>query len=352
MNSIGRSFQGRDINYLEIDMKDDQNKNKPAILITGATHARELISTSFNMFQVLKLLMKGVVEKSDKYQSLLQQNKYYFIPILNVDGVALIEDGWNKDHKIIPQRKNLDKPDNCAATMESGNTGVDLNRNFAIDFGQVDDIVSYQSDDWMMDAKDKKDKKADPCIYNFPGTKPFSEPETIAFKNFLTEKQKELVFVLNVHSNGNAFIYPFNGRQVNDIETRRPGIMQIFSQISKDAPVPVGEMKGTSKETMGIAIGGDQDDWTLDALGIPSATAELGFVGQFIDEWNVRDSSTATDIMMEQSGWVEYIYQHLGEFAQIVRNQTGPVSAAAPQKAAVQPASASKQTKAPSTNDE
>ena len=109
----------------------------------------------------------------------------------------------------------------------------------------------------MDSKKSKKDKKVDPCVYNFPGAQPFSEPETIAFKNFLTDHQKELVFVLNVHSNGNAFIYPFNGRQTNDIEERRPGIMQIFSQISKEAPFPVGTMKGTSKETMGIAIGGD-----------------------------------------------------------------------------------------------
>jgi len=47
---------------------------------------------------------------------------------------------------------------------------------------------------------------------------------------------------------------------------------------------------------MGIAIGGDQDDWTLAELGVPSVTAEVGFVGQFIDEWRVRDSGTATDI--------------------------------------------------------
>jgi hypothetical protein len=131
-----------------------------------------------------------------------------------------------------------------------------------------------------------------------------------------------LDFVINVHSNGNAFIYPFNGRQKNDIEVRRPGIMAIFSQISTKAPFPVGTMKGTSKETMGIAIGGDQDDWTLDTLGIPSVTAELGFVGQFIDEWRVKDTSTANDIMVEQSAWVEYIYQHLGEFSSVVRAQT------------------------------
>lgn len=91
--------------------------------------------------------------------------------------------------------------------------------------------------------------------------------------------------VINVHSNGNAFIYPFNGRQKNDIEQRRPGILPIFQQISEKAPFPVGEMKGTSKEVMGQAIGGDQDDWTLAELGIPSVTAEIGYEGEFIDDW-------------------------------------------------------------------
>lgn len=50
---------------------------------------------------------------------------------------------------------------------------------------------------------------------------------------------------------------------------------------------------------MGQAIGGDQDDWTLGELGIPSITAEVGFVGQFIDEWRVKDEKTANDIVEE-----------------------------------------------------
>jgi hypothetical protein len=78
-------------------------------------------------------------------------------------------------------------------------------------------------------------------------------------------------------------------------------------------------MTGTSKETMGVAIGGDQDDWTLGELGIPSVTAEVGYVGQFLDEWQVRDASTAQDIMQEQSLWLEYIYEHLPEFGAIVQ---------------------------------
>jgi murein tripeptide amidase MpaA len=70
IGSIGQSTQGRDINYITLDANPSK-KDKPAILITGATHARELISTSFGVYQMLKLLKKGVVEKQEKYQTYL-----------------------------------------------------------------------------------------------------------------------------------------------------------------------------------------------------------------------------------------------------------------------------------------
>lgn len=57
-----------------------------------------------------------------------------------------------------------------------------------------------------------------------------------------------------------------------------------------------GTKTGNSKQVMGITVGGDQDDWTLDKTGIPSVTAEIGNADQFIDEWQVKDAQTATDI--------------------------------------------------------
>ena len=68
---------------------------------------------------------------------------------------------------------------------------------------------------------------------------------------------------------------------------------------------------------MAETVGGDQDDWTLSALGIPSATSEIGYTGQFVDEWKVVDAMTAKDIMVEQGNWMNYLYQHLGEFGKI-----------------------------------
>ena len=61
------------------------------MLITGATHGRELISTSLTMFQILKLLKKGVIENQSPYVDYLKKNKLYFIPVINVDALALIE---------------------------------------------------------------------------------------------------------------------------------------------------------------------------------------------------------------------------------------------------------------------
>ena len=115
ISSIGKSFEGRDINMLEITAPDSVNgqatqslsmapiegdqpegakasgSKKPAIFMTGATHARELISTSINLFKAVQLIQQGVINKDKTYAKFLQDNKYYFVPILNVDGVALIE---------------------------------------------------------------------------------------------------------------------------------------------------------------------------------------------------------------------------------------------------------------------
>lgn len=154
------------------------------------------------------------------------------MPIFNVDGSAFIESNWVKNHKISAKRKNTNPNFRCAVSADVDG-GVDLNRNFAIDFGQIDDIVNFQGDGYMSDSFGKPvDAKAaykNPCNTNFAGPNAFSEPETVAFKNFLTNNKDQLAFVINIHSNGNAFIYPFNGRQKNDIDARRPGILPIFT---------------------------------------------------------------------------------------------------------------------------
>ena len=144
------------------------------------------------------------------------------MPIFNVDGMKYIEDNWIQSKMIARKRKNMDYFISCKHETD---IGVDLNRQFSVDFGKVDEPDSTHTDnDWGTNML----KSDDPCFSNYAGLKPFSEPESAAFAQFLTKHKNEIDFVINVHSYGNAFIYPFNGVENNNIEKRRPGIMSIF----------------------------------------------------------------------------------------------------------------------------
>lgn len=65
------------------------------------------------------------------YLNLLVQNKYYVIPSLNVDGVAFIENYYQKTGHVIGKRTNLNIRDKKCSKAKGG---VDLNRNFPYNF--------------------------------------------------------------------------------------------------------------------------------------------------------------------------------------------------------------------------
>jgi hypothetical protein len=233
----------------------------------------------------------GAVKNDEKFHNILDENKYYFLPILNVDGAAAIEEHWVAKKEVLPRRKNMIPDGQATCNYFQGEVGIDLNRNFGIDFGQVDASLEQREAYYLEHNSDPSDGHApiwltkNPCSPFFPGHAAFDAVETQDFKDFLTKHQDELSFVINLHSYGNEFIYPFNGRVKNDIEERRPGILPMFEKIAKEAGFPADTKTGTAQDVMGETVGGDQDDWTLGELGIPSVTAEIGSELQFIHEW-------------------------------------------------------------------
>jgi hypothetical protein len=60
-------------------------------MINAAHHSRELITIQMALYQALRLIYNGVVKLDSVGINLLEQNKYYIIPIVNADGVAMIE---------------------------------------------------------------------------------------------------------------------------------------------------------------------------------------------------------------------------------------------------------------------
>lgn len=107
LSSIGTTWQGRPIYMLTVDAKGENKVvNKPAILLTGAHHAREFMSTQMPLYSLLKMI-HGATHNDERYKNMLTQNKYYIVPVVNVDGLAEIEREFNKTGKVLTRRKNM-----------------------------------------------------------------------------------------------------------------------------------------------------------------------------------------------------------------------------------------------------
>jgi hypothetical protein len=50
------------------------------------------------------------------------------------------------------------------------------------------------------------------------GDTPFSEPETKDMKDFVVKNKNKLKFIIKYHTSGKEFIWPFDGREPNDIK--------------------------------------------------------------------------------------------------------------------------------------
>jgi len=81
---------------------------KKAILMTGAHHSRELVSVQQPLFMLLDLL-HGFVQNDPEKMLLLARNKYYIIPMVNVDGSFTIYDQYEKTGELVYKRKNNDR---------------------------------------------------------------------------------------------------------------------------------------------------------------------------------------------------------------------------------------------------
>lgn len=238
-----------------------------------------------------------MINKRDKYVNILRDTKFYFIPIINKDGAALVEEHYLSEGKVLNKRKN-NNPSNIGQCGEE-NSGVDLNRNYGVDWESL-----------------HVKNKTELCGDYWPGDEPFSEPETRALRDFVANHKRELKFVINCHTSGNEFIWPYNGRNPNDIEKRSPGYLAIFQDISKNAPFPDSTMKGNSYEVIGDVMGGDCDDFIMSTYGIPSITSEMGFFGQYYKDWTCQSKGTCFEILRDNSRWMEYIFNKLPEISE------------------------------------
>lgn len=84
---------------------------------------------------------------------------------------------WRKTRSI-----NLEVSETCV--------GVDGNRNFDIHFGTTGTSTN-------------------PCALNYPGTEPFSEPETQYIRDILLNHENRIQLYMDIHSHGNYVLFAY-----------------------------------------------------------------------------------------------------------------------------------------------
>lgn len=179
--NIGRSIEGREIYGIRISSQiNSLNHNNeriiPGILFVALHHSREHVSTEMPM-----MLMEYLLENYTKdpiVKKIIDSRDIYLIPMLNPDGGMFDI----KDRSYQYWRKNR---------RDNGNNqyGTDLNRNYSYFWGTGGSSDSPSSDIYM-------------------GTKPFSEPETSALKNFV-ETHANIRIILTFHTYSELILYPW-----------------------------------------------------------------------------------------------------------------------------------------------
>ncbi len=184
--TIGKSVLGKDIWCIRLT-NEKNNDVKSSCLIDGCIHGCEWEAGEACLYLAEYLLIN--FNDNESVTNILNSSEVYIIPLVNPDGRQK-DDRFNEN-------------------------GIDLNRNFDIDFGRIRGgciplgkllgrikityIETPRLNKWL--------PKFPPYLSNC-GRHPFSEPETQAFKDF-TNELGDFSFYINCHTAAHCIIGPW-----------------------------------------------------------------------------------------------------------------------------------------------
>jgi len=287
LHEIGRSVLGRPI--LAIEISNPEPTLKPAILIDGMHHAREIMTPEVVTDIAETLLTSSRSRSADRRVRLLQdvmsRARIFLVPQLNPDGNQIV---WEQNSW---WRKNA---------MQSGKSlvGVDLNRNYDFQWGRCNGSSSQPSSD------------------TYRGPSAASEPETRALMK-LAELIRPIGYI-TYHSYGEMVIVPYGCQ--NQITGEQAWLDQIGRAVAKVLPRERGQ--GTYVYGTGWSLlyptDGTSDDYIFARFGAPSFTIELGT--SFQPDYSLRDRT----VRAQRAGWMSFFSQLLQNlFTLRVETQSG-----------------------------
>ncbi|HEX2629343.1 MAG TPA: M14 family zinc carboxypeptidase [Chitinophagaceae bacterium] len=239
--SIGRSVENRDIWCIKISDNPASDDNEPEALLVGLQHAREAI-TGTSLIFFMQYLCQNYATNA-RVAELVNNREIFIIPCANPDG-------YERNRRTDPsgggmQRKNRRKN----TGSDSTGAGVDLNRNYAEDWGDCPGSLGDPNNSCGTNIASED---------TYIGTGPFSEPETQAIRRFAN--QRNFKIALDQHSNGAYYSLPFGRPSLHTMDptdalvyTYTPALMGLYNC----------HRAGNSPQSVGYEVAGGFKDWML-----------------------------------------------------------------------------------------
>lgn len=236
---IGKTWENRDIYAVHITNRNIEGE-KPAVLYTAQTHAREVISAEVG----LELIRRFAEDygKDKKITELVDKRDIWVVPCVNPDGSMQVA-------KEVKETNDSSWRKNKRPANSYDETGVDLNRNYPVGFG--------------IGASDS------PSSDIYAGPEPFSEPETSAIKN-LAERVKFRVSA-HLHSFSGLILFPYGYT-----EDKCPD-HDLMEKIAKNMQARQKYEKYKVEKSSDLYVcGGAEDDYLYSKYGTLAFTIEIG----------------------------------------------------------------------------
>ncbi len=247
---IGESVEGRPIYAMRL------GKGETSIILEGSIHASEWLTTP--------LLMRMLEEYARHAQygqafgeydvtALLEEVAFWYIPMVNPDGVTLVLEGSGAvEHGAFVRQVAEQKGINDFSGWKANIRGVDLNRQFPTGWHRMVNI----------------EKVASPSHYK--GTAPLTEPEAKALFDFTLAVNPAMV--LSYHQRGEIIFWYY----------RQEG-----EQLARDRRIvrEMAKLTGYNWEFY-LTNGGKYRDWVITELGVPALIMEVGQTTGDLNEWD------------------------------------------------------------------
>ncbi len=247
---VGESWEGRTLWVLKISDNVSTDEDEPEAFFDGNIHAREWSTSQATAYFMWRLL--SGYDTNDTIHWLVNNREIFVCPMFNPDGY--IQDGNGDLGQADHWRKNRND------STPTSSVGVDLNRNWDINFGGVG-----SSDN--------------PSSSTYHGEAPFSEYETDNITDWMQSRDLETYH--NMHSYAGTLLIPwcYTGDPSPHDTWYREMAEDMVQHTSIQGDPSDHYSYGQANEEIGYSASGGANDWGYNATGAVGLTFELQTYG-------------------------------------------------------------------------